>query len=173
LHATIPDPTVETVSARTVVICGSMKSLALMSRIAQFLRSSGLDAVVPTPDEPSADCSAERFNLMKREAAWRHMSHIRQEQTAAVLVVNVDRPNVPDYIGPNSFAEIGVAFAACRRVFLLQNMPDSYTEELTAWGVTCLDRDVRPLLDAMSAPSDIDRSAWQAALQGEYTFSMD
>jgi len=76
---------------------------------------------------------------MKREAAWRHMSHIRQDHTAAILVVNVDRPNVPHYIGPNSFAEIGVAFAARRQVFLLQGMPDSYAEELTAWGVTCLD----------------------------------
>jgi len=173
LHAIIPDPTAETVPARRVVICGSMKILDLMSRIARFLRTAGLETVVPTPDQPAPDWSAERFNLMKREAAWRHMSHIRQDHTAAILVVNVDRPNVPHYIGPNSFAEIGVAFAARRQVFLLQGMPDSYAEELTAWGVTCLDRDVRPLLDAVSAPTDIDWSAWQEALHGECAFSMD
>lgn len=169
----IPDPTAETTPARTIVICGSMKILDLMSRIARFLRTTGLDAVVPTPDRPAPDWTEEEFNLMKREAAWRHMSYIQQSRTVAILVVNVDRPNVPDYIGPNSFAEIGVAFSARRQVFLLQRMPDSYAEELTAWGVNCLDRDVRPLLDAVSAPRDIDLSAWQEAIQDECAFSMD
>src|ERR1700759_4686564 len=105
-------------SAPTVVICGSMKTLGLMSRIAQFLRSVGLSVVVPSPDDPSEYRSAERSIELKREASRRHMDHIRRPDTVAVLVVNVDRPDVRHYIGPNAFAEIGVAFADDRRVFL-------------------------------------------------------
>lgn len=104
---------------------------------------------------------------MKRDAARRHMKHIRHSRTVAVLVVNVDRPDVRHYIGPNSFAEIGVAFADDRQVFLLQGMPESYAEELTAWGVTCLERDVRPLLDAVSAEPGIDPAAWEKTLREE------
>ena len=95
------------------------------------------------------------------------MNHIRRPDTVAVLVVNVDRPNVRHYIGPNSFAEIGVAFADERQVFLLQGMPDSYAEELTAWGVTCLDRDVRPLLDAVSVVPGDKLSGWHDTLREE------
>jgi nucleoside 2-deoxyribosyltransferase len=147
--------------ARTVVICGSMKSLDLMSRIGEFLRAAGLHVVVPAPDE-----TTEISNRTKRLASWRHMDSIKRRRTAAVLVVNVDRPNVPHYIGPNSFAEIGVAFAVRRPVFLLQGMPESYAEELTAWGVTCLNQDVRPLLDAVPTRRIVDWSAWQDTLQG-------
>jgi hypothetical protein len=154
------------VRPRTVVICGSMKTLDLMSRIASFLRDAGLRVVVPAPD------AAEISDNTKRLASWRHMDHIQKRRTAAVLVVNVDRPNVPHYIGPNSFAEISVAFAVRRPVFLLQGMPESYAEELTAWGVTCLNQDVRPLLDAVPARRTVDWSAWQDTLHGARADSM-
>lgn len=141
-----------------------------MSRIAQFLRDAGLRVVVPAPDEPSE--TTEISDRVKRMASWRHMDYIQKRRTAAVLVVNVDRPNVRHYIGPNSFAEISVAFAVRRPVFLLQGMPESYAEELTAWGVTCLNQDVRPLLEAVPARRAIDWNAWQDTLHGGRTDSM-
>lgn len=147
---------VNSVAVRTVVLCGSMKSLNVMSRIAKVLRDAGLGVVAPVPDDPIGDWNVEARNRLKKEASRRHMNQIRRPDTAAVLVVNVDRPNAHDYIGPNSFAEIGVAFADDRQIFLLQGMPESYEEELTAWGVTCLHGDLRPLLAAVSALSDVD-----------------
>lgn len=154
-------------SARTVVICGSMKSINLMSRIAAVLESAGLKAVAPAADEPAEEWNRDAINALKREASRRHMNYIKQPDTAAVLVVNVDRPEVRNYIGPNAFAEIGVAFADGRAVFLLQGMPESYEDELRAWDVKCLNGDLRPLLSAVSAPGDIDWQAWQSALQQE------
>lgn len=149
--------------ARTVVICGSMKHMELMKRISDFLRSAGLDVVAPAPDEP-ADWTIESLRQLKRVASRRHMDHIRDRRTAAVLVVNVDRPGTKDYVGPNAFAEIGVAFSDDRLVFLLQGMPASYADELWAWGVNCLNGDVRPLLDALNVPCPSNLSAWWEAL---------
>jgi hypothetical protein len=150
-----------------------MRNRGLMARIGQFLDTAGLTSVVPAPDAPASGKSAEYVNQMKRRAARHHMHHIQHNDTAAVLVINVNRPNIRDYIGPNTFAEIGVAFAASRRVFLLQGIPNAYVDELTAWGVTCLDRDVRPLLDALSPTSDIDLSGWECALHDARALSID
>ena len=105
--------------AQRFVICGSMKNLELMTGIGEVLERSGLDVVTPEPDERTATSSA-----MKRAASLRHIRHIRHQRTAAILVVNVDRPEANNYVGPNSFAEISIAFADDRKVFLLQGMPE-------------------------------------------------
>lgn len=105
--------------------------------------------------------------MLKRRASRRHMDSILDPATVAILVANVDRPEAPDYIGPNSFAEISVAFSARRKVFLLQSMPRWYAEELTAWDVACLGLKVPP------AASDIDPSILAAAIQEVRAYSMD
>lgn len=132
--------------ARRVVICGSMRNLELMTTIGDVLERSGLDVVTPEPDERAAISTAA-----KRAAALRHISHIRHPRTAAILVVNVDRPEAADYVGPSSFAEISIAFADDRKVFLLHGMPHHYADELTAWGVACLHGDLRRLIHAYGA----------------------
>lgn len=76
-------------------------------------------------------------------------------------------PNAHNYIGPNTFAEIGVAFSDDRGVFLLQGMPETYSEELSAWGVKYLNGNLRPLLNAVSTPGEVDWHTWQNILQGE------
>ncbi len=95
------------------------------------------------------------------------MRKIRGKDTVAILVVNTHRPEAENYIGPNSFAEISIAFADDRKVFLLNGMPDAYSEELSAWGVRCLNGDVKPLLEELSAPRSVDFETWQTALQSE------
>jgi hypothetical protein len=147
-----------------VVVCGSMHTLGVMRQIADVLQRAGVPAVVPTPDEDLDAWSLEASNRTKREASRRHMSQIRDTATAAVLVVNVDRRGEHDYIGPNAFAEIGVAFADERPVFLLQGMPDAYADELMAWEVHCLHGDLRPLLSAVGAPTDVDVSEWRRSI---------
>jgi len=150
---------------RTVVICGSMKNLDLMSKIGQLLESTGLTVVTPTADEPAGPWTVEASVAVKREASKRHMGHIRHRHTVAVLVVNVDRPNANNYVGPNSFAEIGVAFSDDRPVFLLQGMPECYADELQAWDVKCLHGDLRRLVDAAGGSNDIDWTPWQETFQ--------
>ncbi|GAB1511726.1 hypothetical protein [Actinophytocola sp. KF-1] len=146
--------------ARRVVICGSMKNLGLMNGIAEILETSGLDVVTPEPDERTAVSAAA-----KRAASLRHMGQIRNQRTAAILVVNVDRPGALNYVGPNSFAEISVAFADQRRVFLLQGMPDYYADELAAWGVECLNGDLPRMVRDLGAQEELDPTRWQEVFQ--------
>lgn len=133
-----------------VVLCGSMSSLPLMRRLAEWLNSAGVVAVVPEPDDdPLGDAVAAA--RCKAAASRKHFDTIRSNRTAAVLLVNVDRHGQRDYVGPNAFAEAAVAFVERRPVYLLQGMPPPYSDELTAWGATCLAGDLKRLLSDLGA----------------------
>jgi hypothetical protein len=146
-----------------------MKASTLMEKIASVLEQSGLHAIAPTVDEPVSEWELEKLATIKRAASKRHMDFIRAPETTAILVVNTDRPEAQNYIGPNAFAEIGVAFSDETEIFLLQGMPKSYADELTAWGVRCLNGDLRPLLGALNASSNLDWQNWQEILRHELT----
>lgn len=156
---------VENPAARTVVVCGSMKILGLMTKIGEILESAGLNVVTPVADAPAGSWSVEAAKEIKCAASRRHMNHIRSPATVAVLVVNVDRSGVHNYVGPNAFAEIGVAFADNRRVFLLQGMPEYYADELVAWGVECLDGDLSRFVRDVGGGREVDWSRWREVYQ--------
>lgn len=138
-----------------VVLCGSMSAWAQMHDIAGWLIDRDVDAVVPRPDEPQRSWSVESSNAAKRAASLSHMDAIRDADTAAILVVNVDRSGRRDYIGPNTFAEIAVAVADRKSVYLLQGMPDAYADELLAWGAVPLFGDLEALVTDVHASSNI------------------
>jgi hypothetical protein len=127
-----------------IVLCGSMSAYPVMRRLAEELRRAGVGVVLPDHDDvPSAD--EETACQVKAAASRQHFARIQSPETAAVLVVNVDRHNTPNYVGPNSFAEAAVAVAHDRPVFLLQGIPAAYADELTAWGATPLNGDLSQL----------------------------
>lgn len=162
-----PAPSTETERTRDmsdcreqVVLAGSMSALSVMSELAQVLESHGVKAIVPAPDDDPTVWTLEAMHAVKRRASRAHISHIRDERTAALLVANLDREGSPNYIGPNTFAEIAIAFADNRPVYLLQGIPNQYEDELLAWGVECLFGDVVRMItevareDSRSASSE-------------------
>jgi len=49
----------------------------------------------------------------------------------AVLVLNYDKNNIKDYIGANTFLEMGLAMHLKKKIYLLNSIPNiSYKEEL-------------------------------------------
>jgi hypothetical protein len=125
-----------------VVVCGSMSALADMQRLGDRLRTAGILVDVPHPSEADDPQGSECERLRaKRRASKRHLDLIRNKWTKAILVVNTDKYGQHDYIGPNAFAEIAVAFAHGRRIVLLQGIPHHFAEELRAWGVHTADGD--------------------------------
>ncbi len=49
------------------------------------------------------------------------------EWSEAVLITNYDKNNIPNYIGPNTLMEMGLAFHLGKTIFLLNPVPE------TAW----------------------------------------
>ena len=57
-----------------------------------------------------------------------------QENSDAILVLNIDKKGIKNYIGGNTFLEMGKAFDKGIPIFLLNNIPEKimYREELIA-----------------------------------------
>jgi hypothetical protein len=132
-----------------VVICGSMSAYSEMARIGNALQERGVLAVLPVPeDQIKYRLTPEEFQVFKRDVSFRHLRQIRNPATFAVLAVNVDKHGIRDYIGPNTFAEIAVAFAQRKGLFLYQDVPTTYDDELSAWGALPLRGELEALINA-------------------------
>ena len=55
------------------------------------------------------------------------------KNTDAVLIVNIDKKNIPGYIGGNSFLEMGFAHILNKQIYILNEIPEMlYTDEILA-----------------------------------------
>lgn len=153
-----------------VVLAGSMSALRVMCDLAAELERSGVKAVVPSPDDDPTAWTVEAIDALKRRASREHISHIRDDRTKALLVANLDRADNPNYIGPNTFAEIAIAFADDRPVYLLQGIPSQYEDELRAWGVHCLFGDVDRMVREV-APQTTPQTTSSPASDREHSLS--
>ncbi len=122
-----------------IVICGSMSSYNLFSQLASILKNEGFNVVIPDSDEeilikfPNLN-----FDEHKRKASYNYLTKIKYLGTRAVLIVNPKKYDIDNYIGPNTFAEIAVAFAHSKKIYLLNSVPTIYEDELVAWNATSL-----------------------------------
>ena len=65
----------------------------------------------------------------KEEAMRLHFQKI--EWSDAVLILNYEKNNIPDYIGANTLLEMGLAFHLGKKIYLLNQIPDiTYSEEI-------------------------------------------
>lgn len=126
-----------------------MSALPVMVEVRDALQRANVPSVAPPADTASDAAPEETVRERKRLASLAHIRKIFDRSTHAVLVVNIDKYGQRDYIGPNAFAEIAIAFAHGRRVYLYQGIPEQYADELTAWGVTPLHGDLSDVIASM------------------------
>jgi hypothetical protein len=124
---------------RRVVISGSMSQLPRMLEEQRLLEEAGVPAVVPPADEQvMEDLTLEEYQAAKCRAAREHLQKVMDPRTFAVLAVNADKHGIRHYMGPNTFAEVAVAFALGKHIYLLQDIPETLEDELRAWGAVPL-----------------------------------
>jgi hypothetical protein len=129
-----------------LVICGSMSFYEDMLSIQLALLNDGIDSIIPVSEgDDIRNLSKQDFLAFKRRVSRHYMQEIASPQTSAILVANIDKHGKKDYIGPNTFAEIAVAFLHDKKIFLLQDIPDFYRDELEAWDTVALHRDLKAL----------------------------
>lgn len=139
-----------------IVICGSMSFYGEMVNYKRMLEKYGIPALVPKyEDFYVASFTKKEFEAFKKTVSFGYLKHIRRLETVAILAVNRDKYGIPDYIGPNTFAEIAVAFAQGKKIFLLQGIPEVYASELDAWGVIPLNGRISYLLEYYRAVTSI------------------
>lgn len=112
-----------------IVICGSMKFKEDLIKIGNELENMEINVKLPL----------ECINGEPKEIASRaHFNRIIDKNTDAILVVNQDKGEAKNYIGPNTFAEIAFAYYYNKKVFILNDIYEPYKEELEGWKVLTL-----------------------------------
>lgn len=125
----ISDEEVKRDPNKNVVLCGSMKFKNEIVKISERLRGLGYKVLLPE------ECMRGEDKLIASRA---HFNRIVDPNNGIILVVNATKNGIPNYIGPNTFAEIAFGFFHNKKVFLLNDIYHPYDDELLGWKVICL-----------------------------------
>lgn len=131
-----------------VAVCGSMAHKENWMKVIEQLRAEGL--MVSTPDlSENNDWSAFTDEEIVRKKGWLIRRHLANIATAkAVLICNYEKDGVKDYVGSNSFLEMGAAFVYGKPVFLLNGVPkQDNREEILALEPVMLNGDLNMLIE--------------------------
>ena len=121
---------------KNIVLCGSMKVKDRIIDVSYELEKMGYNVLLPI----------ECINGLDKSIASRsHFDRISNPDNDTILIVNESNNGIDNYIGPNSFAEIALAFYFNKNVYLLNNIYDIYKDELIGWKVKCFDGDLSKL----------------------------
>ena len=116
-----------------IVLCGSMKVKDKIIEISNELEKMGYNVLLPV------ECMQ---GLEKVIASRAHFDRISNPDNQAILIVNVTKNGIENYIGPNSFAEIAFGFYFNKKVFLLNDIYEPYKDEIIGWNIRCLNGDL-------------------------------
>lgn len=118
---------------KTIVICGSMKFKEDIIKTSESLKKLGYETLLPV------ECMEGK---PKEIASRAHFKRIERDNTDAILVINMDKQEKENYIGPNSFAEIALAFYYNKKIFLLNEIYKPYQDELIGWKAISLEKNL-------------------------------
>src|SRR3989338_8912845 len=109
-------------------IIGSMQFTGKMLDVRDKLRELGHDAfvtelhkamVVKTDDEIEEIKLHQKYNMDAIREFWRAM-----RGAYAVLVLNLDKNGIKNYVGGNTLMEIGFAHVLSQKIFMLNPIPE-------------------------------------------------
>lgn len=131
---------------KTITICSSMMFYPEVLKIGKKLENMGWN--VEYPESSLIMKQRNNFNpttykktVTAKDKGKFIMNHFRKELNSnAILVVNKTKNGVRGYIGGNVLMEIGIAFQAKIKIYLLYSYPKSHQffDELSAINPTVL-----------------------------------
>lgn len=127
--AVVSDDVVQVDPNKNVVLCGSMKFKNEIIKISERLKGLGFNVLLPE------ECMRGEDKLIASRA---HFNRIVDPNNGVLVIVNATKNGIPNYIGPNTFAEIAFGFFHNKKVFLLNDIYHPYDDELLGWKVNCL-----------------------------------
>lgn len=114
---------------KRIVLCGSMKLKEKVFECEEYLKNKNYEVVAP---------KEFRVEMTKTDASRLHFDEIANEKTDIVLAINASKNGIENYIGPNTFAEIAMAFYFGKQTYLLNDIYEPYRDELEGWNVIAL-----------------------------------
>ncbi|MFC1653235.1 hypothetical protein ACFL1M_00105 [Patescibacteria group bacterium] len=127
-----------------ITICGSMAKLNKMLELQKNLEKIGHAVKVPQIEIKNQEgelLTQKQYDSIRktaknedrwvwdinREAMRDHFVKITWSD--AILIPNYEKDDVPNYIGPNTLMEMGLALFLNKKIFLLNQIPDIPSKE--------------------------------------------
>ena len=137
-----------------IAICGSLDFTYEIEKLANELRKMGFEICIPISSERilKGEFSLDEIKKEKENGKFSDRA-IKYDSIRtywniinnfdAVLIANFDKKGIKDYIGGNSFLEMGFAHILQKKIFLLNEIPDMiYSDEIRAMQPIVLKRDL-------------------------------
>ena len=121
-----------------IVICASMSAASEVVMIEKKLTNLGYKVHIPEKTELYANAFLPLESRKESVANKIHGDLLRKyfeliKSSDAVLVVNINKGQLKNYIGGNTFLEMGFAHILNKKIFLLNDIPDVlYKDEILA-----------------------------------------
>lgn len=131
-----------------IIICGSITAVQAILDIQARLEGAGHQVEIPHGvkhkefwDRTELPSSEKADDKIKNDLIRGYYKKIKQHD--AVLVVNVDKRGIKNYIGGNTFLEMGFAHVLNKKLYCLNPLPElSHTSELAAMQPKIIDGDL-------------------------------
>lgn len=109
----------------TITICGSIKFYDDMLKAQKGLEKLKHHVLMPTKAEGVdywAEDNKTRIEAQKKfEFINEHLNKI--DKSDAILVVNITKKEIENYIGANTFLEMGYAYHQKKKIYILNPLP--------------------------------------------------
>jgi diphthamide synthase subunit DPH2 len=140
-----------------ITICASIQFTPKIKEIADSLKKYGHEVTIPDGAERiiNGEISLEEFlnNVENGENSKVKIKHdlIRRyfqkiKDTDAILVLNFTKKGIDNYIGGNTFLEMGFAYVLNKKIFLYNPIPEMhYKDELVTMQPIVLHQDLEKI----------------------------
>jgi len=127
-----------------IAICGSLNFTYEIKKVADDLKKMSFDVTIPISAEKilKKEFSLEEIKKEKEDGKFSErairFNSIRAyweiiKNSDVILVANFEKNNIKNYIGGNSFLEMGFAHILNKKIFILNDIPEMiYTDEIEA-----------------------------------------
>jgi nucleoside 2-deoxyribosyltransferase len=109
-----------------ITICGSIKFFDEMVDVQSKLEKMGHEVLMPNKAEGVDYWAKDNTSRVEAKKKFRfidqHLDKI--EKSDAILVVNITKKDITNYIGANTFLEMGFAYYRKKKIFVLNRLPD-------------------------------------------------
>ena len=139
-----------------IVICASISFTHKIKEVSDELKKLGHKVEIPFYSEKilSGELSLEEYEKIKQKNGDLELRKKAKEDLIkryfklikdadAILVLNLDKNEIKNYIGGNTFLEMGFAYVLGKKIFLFNEIPDvPYKDEIKAMNPIVIHRDI-------------------------------
>ncbi|OIO19201.1 MAG: hypothetical protein AUJ37_03405 [Candidatus Magasanikbacteria bacterium CG1_02_41_34] len=135
-----------------IALCHSMQYAEKAKEVQEWFRDHGHEAFPSSFNELFIGLNDEEKEALKLKQKYEHDA-IREhwgniEKSDKVLILNYDKHGIANYIGGNSFLEMGFAYILKKPIYLLNPIPGIpyYETEIIAMKPIVLNGDIEKIL---------------------------